>query len=508
MPPVFPGTFYFNANDFRLRLPGPGGAAAGRFCAVGGVGFPADRHRGFVAGLGGFDRDLPAVGVDPQFALLLVDGDVDGFRGHGDVERLAALLDHAFVVVIFQQAFEGGGVAVDDDFALEHLFEDPAFRPELVAHVLADGHARYGDDRGQPQQEDGQHGLAAGFARGDQAHQHVDQQDDGDERGQDAQARDPDRHRVAEDGGREETLSADDQGEHADDQGAGRHDESEDDEPGDDFQQDQHHLAEDRYDFGDDRFGLGVGFGAGRGGGRGDLADGLCGDLLAVHFEFLPRRTGRRNGEPHDEIADQEDAEQVAEHRAEPVQEGNPPEAGEQQGQKQPEAHPHWVDVEIFADSGADAAQLGVFRVAVEPAGDARRVAVQVAVDALPGDVLGRAHLPDDVQDQRFLHDAGVILRREDQFRDAGFDVGDDLRAVGRVLIGCLEAFEIGFEGLVSVGVHRERHARDAAFFNLFHGCRVVSEFRVCGCCRRSTFPAKSGSRPSSGPTSRSMRWR
>ena len=208
------------------------------------------------------------------------------------------------------------------------------------------------------------------------------------------------------------------------------------------------------------------------------------------------------------EIADQEDAEQVAEHRAEPVQEGNPPEAGEQQGQKQPEAHPHGVDVEIFADSGADAAQLGVFRVAVEPAGDARRVAVQVAVDALPGDVLGRTHLPDDVQDQRFLHDAGVVLRREDQFRDAGFDVGDDLRAVGRVLIGCLEAFEIGFEGLVSVGVHRERHTRDAAFFNLFHGCRVVSEFRVCGCCRRSTFPAKSGSRPSSGPTSRSMRWR
>ena len=81
MPPVFPGTFYYNANDFRLRLPGPGGAAAGRFCAVGGVGFPADRHRGFVVGLGGFDRDLPAVGVDPQFALLLVDGDVDGFRG-------------------------------------------------------------------------------------------------------------------------------------------------------------------------------------------------------------------------------------------------------------------------------------------------------------------------------------------------------------------------------------------------------------------------------------------
>ena len=50
-------------------------------------------------------------------------------------------------------------------------------------------------------------------------------------------------------------------------------------------------LPKTGYDFGDDRFGLGVGFGAGRGGGRGDLADGLCGDLLAVHFEFLPRRT-------------------------------------------------------------------------------------------------------------------------------------------------------------------------------------------------------------------------
>ena len=68
-------------------------------------------------------------------ACMMVNNEV-GTRN--DVERLAALLDHAFVVVIFQQAFEGGGVAVDDDFALEHLFEDPAFRPELVAHVLVE----------------------------------------------------------------------------------------------------------------------------------------------------------------------------------------------------------------------------------------------------------------------------------------------------------------------------------------------------------------------------------
>ena len=77
-----------------------------------------------------------------------------------------------------------------------------------------------------------------------------------------------------------------------------------------------------------------------------------------------------------------------------------------------------------------------------------------------------------------FLHDAGVVLRREDQLGDARLDVGDDLRAVGRVLIGRLEALEVGLESLVGVGVHRECHARDAAFFNLFHGCRVVSEIQ------------------------------
>ena len=82
--------------------------------------------------------------------------------------------------------------------APEHLFDGVALLAELVAHVFADRHARYGDDRGEPHEEDGQDGFAAGFARGDQAHQHVDQQDQRNQHGQYAEACDPDRNGIAQ----------------------------------------------------------------------------------------------------------------------------------------------------------------------------------------------------------------------------------------------------------------------------------------------------------------------
>ena len=42
-----------------------------------------------------------------------------------------------------------------------------------------------------PEQEDDQDGLAAGFARGDQAHQYVDEQDDGNQDDEDSEDRHP-----------------------------------------------------------------------------------------------------------------------------------------------------------------------------------------------------------------------------------------------------------------------------------------------------------------------------
>ena len=122
--------------------------------------------------------------------------------------------------------------------------------------------------------------------------------------------------------------------------------------------------------------------------GFGGFADRLRRDLLAVHFEFLARRAGSRNGEPHDDVADDEDAEQVAHHRTGPAHEGNPLEDGEQYRQEHGQPYPDRIDVEILADAGADAAQLGVFGVAVETARDARLFGASSRL--LFGDVLRR----------------------------------------------------------------------------------------------------------------------
>jgi len=189
------------------------------------------------------------------------------------------------------------------------------------------------------------------------------------------------------------------------------------------------------------------------------------------------------------------------------MQEGNPPEATEQQREEKSQPHPHGVYVEVPADAGADASQLGVLRVAVETARDARGVAVQVGVRRL-GNVLGGAHLADDILDERLLDDAGVVLRREDQFGDARLDVGDDLRPVGRILVGAFQALEIGGQLFVGVGVQRERHARNTAFLDLFHGFACLGDGFSCGCCRRSICSGGSSSRPSNGSTNRSRRWR
>jgi len=152
-----------------------------------------------------------------------------------------------------------------------------------------------------------------------------------------------------------------------------------------------------------------------------------CGDFFAVHFEFLACRACRRYGEPHDNVADDEDAEQVAHHRSRPVHERNPVQEAQQDRQEHAQPDPYGIDVEVLADAGAYAAQFGVLRVAVKAARDTRLFG-GFFVRTLLGDVLDRAHLVDDIQDQGFLDHAGVVLRREDQLGYAGFDVGDDLR--------------------------------------------------------------------------------
>ena len=340
--------------------------------------------------------------------------------------------------------------------------------PDTVADVLADGDTGAGDDTGEPQQEDYQYGLASGLARSDEAHQYVNEQYYQYQYNKYAERGNPQRHAQREERNGD-AGAADDEREESDNQRAGRHDESEYEHSGEELEEDEHHLAEYRYGFGDDGFGLGVGIAARAG--FGGFADRLRRDLLAVHFEFLARRAGSRNGKPHDDVADDEDAEQVAHHRTGPAHEGNPLEDGEQYRQEHGQPYPDRIDVEILADTGADAAQLGVFGVAVETARDARLFGASSRL--LFGDVLGGAHLSDDIQNQGLFDHAGAVLRREDQLGDAGFDVGDDLGSVGSLLVGLFQAFEIGFQLLISVGIHRERHARNAAFLNLFHGCSV-----------------------------------
>lgn len=148
----------------------------------------------------------------------------------------------------------------------------------------------------------------------------------------------------------------------------------------------------------------------------------------------------------------------------------------QQDRQEHAQPDPYGIDVEVLADAGAYAAQLGILRVAVQTARDTRLFG-GFFVRILLGDVLDRAHLVDDIQDQGFLDHAGVVLRGEDQFGDAGFDVSDDLGPVGRILVGLFQAVEIFLQLLVGIGVHGERYARYAAFFNLFHSCAVGELF-------------------------------
>ena len=54
------------------------------------------------------------------------------------------------------------------------------------------------------------------------------------------------------------------------------------------------------------------------------------------------------------------------------------------------------------------------------------------------------------------------------QFGNAGFDVGDDLRTVGRILVSLPEALQITLQLLVGIDVQRESDARYAAFLTSF----------------------------------------
>ena len=323
------------------------------------------------------------------------------------MQRFAAVLDDVLAVVLLQQPLDRRGVVVDDYLAVEHPFDNAVSGPDTVADVLADGDTGAGDDAGEPQQEDYQYGLASGLARSDEAHQYVNEQYYQYQYNKYAERGNPQRHAQREERNGD-AGAADDEREESDNQRAGRHDESEYEHSGEELEEDEHHLAEYRYGFGDDGFGLGIGIAARAG--FGGFADRLCRDLLAVHFEFLARRAGSRNGEPHDDVADDEDAEQVAHHRTGPAHEGNPLEDGEQYRQEHGQPYPDRIDVEILADAGADAAQLGVFGVAVETARDARLFGASSRL--LFGDVLGGAHLPDDIQNQGLFDHAGAVLRR------------------------------------------------------------------------------------------------
>ena len=102
----------------------------------------------------------------------------------------------------------------------------------------------------------------------------------------------------------------------------------------------------------------------------------------------------------------------------------------------------------ILADAGADAAQLGVLPCRGRGGGGCAGVAVQVAVGALVGDVLGGAHLLNDVQGSVAFPRRGCCPAPRRSARRCALDVGDDLRAVGRVPIALFQAVEIGREEL------------------------------------------------------------
>lgn len=197
------------------------------------------------------------------------------------MQCLASLLDDALPVVLLEQLLERRHLAVHLDRAVECVADGFALVPEAFADLFADGDRRAGDDRGDPAEEDDQYGLASGLARGDQAHEHVDQQDGRDQGDEDTQYGYPEREVPVE----VEGLGASDQdGEQPDDQRTGDHDEAEDDQSGEELQQDEHDLAEDRYGLGHNGFGLGVGVVV-RGGGR-RLADGLGGDFSPFISSF------------------------------------------------------------------------------------------------------------------------------------------------------------------------------------------------------------------------------
>ena len=217
---------------------------------------------------------------------------------------------------------------------------------------------------------------------------------------------------------------------------------------------------------GDDRFHVAVRLAVP----NGFFADRAHGDRLALHFELLPRGACGRYGEPHDEVAQYEDAEQVGEEGREGAGEGQYLDEDQQQQRcEERQAHPCGVDVEVTPQPGAHPAQAGVLGVAVETARDARLLFGCVGF-AFGRDVLGRSHLRDDLSQERGLHHARVLLLREDQFGDARLDVGDDFVAVGRLGVGRFETVEVAAQKGVGIGVEREGDARNTAFFDLFHG--------------------------------------
>lgn len=90
------------------------------------------------------------------------------------------------------------------------------------------------------------------------------------------------------------------------------------------------------------------------------------------------------------------------------------------------------------------------------------------------------------------FHDAGAVLRGEEQLGDAGLDVGHDLFAV--LLPGVLlaQGLQIVFQGFIGIGLQGEGDSRDAAFLYGIHGAvRLSDGFYSVRFSPASTLPAE-----------------
>ena len=134
---------------------------------------------------------------------------------------------------------------------------------------------------------------------------------------------------------------------------------------------------------------------------RRSLLDGLYGNPLSVLFELLTRSTGRRYGEPHNQVANKEHAEQVAHQRHKPPEKRNPSQQQQQnERQEHQQTDPRGTGPEILGHTRTDTAQARLVHIPVQATRNPAFAARGFTALLFPNG-FGRPHLSDNLLDQR-----------------------------------------------------------------------------------------------------------